>query len=164
MEEQLFKQYLRINGIPGRVKLLWGSVGTEEKESLGTILVNLKQGGLEPADEALENISERLGFQVQRSPDAPAQTPGMALHALASRGDLPSDLVDLVAANGSAKLARTFRGSLAPVRRMILLSSSPQDLERRVKNFYADWEPDRVADVVDEALVAFAANGAAGVK
>ena len=164
MEEQLFKQYLRINGIPGRVKLLWGSVGTEEKESLGTILVNLKQGGLEPADEALENISELLGFQVQRSPDATTQTPGMALHALASRGDLPGDLVDLVAANGSAKLARTFRGSLAPVRRMILLSSSPQDLERKIKDFYADWDPTRIADVVDEALVAFAANGAAGVK
>ena len=88
----------------------------------------------------------------------------MALHSLAARGDLPADLVDLVASNGSAKLARTFRGSLAPVRRMILSSTSPQDLEKKLRTFYADWDPEKVADVVDEALVAFAANGAAGVK
>jgi phage gp29-like protein len=165
MEEQLFKQYLQINQLPGRVKLLWGSVGNDEKESLGNILVDLKQAGLEPADEALENISELLGFQVQRAPASPSSPmPSMALHALAARGELPTDLVDLVAANGSAKLARTFRGSLAPVRKMILASASPADLEKKLREFYADWDPDQVAEVVDQALVAFAANGAASVK
>ena len=162
---QLVTQFLKINNLPGRVKLLWGSVGTDEKAALGDFLLSLKQAGLEPADDAIEGLSEEAGFALRRAA-SPSALPGgsMALHALAARGDLPADLVDLVAANGSAKLARTFRGSLAPVRRMILLSASPQDLERKLREFYADWDPEKVADVVDEALIAFAANGAAGVK
>jgi hypothetical protein len=162
---QLVNPFLKYNALPGRVKLLWGSVGTDEKATLGDFLVALKQAGLEPADEALEGLSEEAGFTLQRAAVA-APLPGgsMALHALSASGHLPADLVDLVAANGAAKLARTFRGSLAPVRRMILLSASPGDLERNIKDFYSDWDPSRVADVVDEALVAFAANGAASVK
>jgi hypothetical protein len=47
---------------------------------------------------------------------------------------------------------------------MILSSASPQELEKNLRTFYADWDPEKVADVVDEALIAFAANGAAAVK
>ena len=69
------------------------------------------------------------------------------------------DPIDTLAANGAAKLSRTFRGSLAPVRRIILLSSSPDDLKKRLNEFYSDWAPDQVAEVIDQALLAFAANG-----
>lgn len=157
LENQLCSQFLSINGLAGRVKLVWGAVSEEEKKALGELLTNLKGAGLEPADEALEDLSEQIGFPIQRC----APPPAMALHALAANGVLSDVIIDRVAEAGRAKLARTFRGSLAPVRQLILLSHSPEDLEKRLRTFYADWSPDRVADVIDQALTAYAANGAA---
>ena len=155
IDVQLCAQYLRINGIPGRVKLLWGSVSPEEKQALGDMLVSLKQAGLEPADDAIEAISEEVGFEVRRSMTPSLTAPGVT--SLSSSGLI--DPTDTLAANGAAKLSRTFRGSLAPVRRIILLSSSPDDLQKRLSEFYSDWAPDQVAEVIDQALLAFAANG-----
>jgi hypothetical protein len=68
---------------------------------------------------------------------------------------------DAIAREGAATLALAFRGSLAPVRRLVLESSSAVDLEQRIRAFYADWSPERVAPLIEEALSAFAANGAA---
>jgi len=156
LENQLCAQFLSINGLVGRVKLVWGAVSEDEKKALGELLTNLKTAGLEPADEAIEELGEQIGFPIQRC--APPQA--MALHALAANGALADDLIDRVAEAGSAKLARTFRGSLAPVRKIILLSQSPEDLEKNLRVFYSDWQPDRVAEVIDQALIAYAANGA----
>jgi len=117
------------------------------------MLVSLKQAGLEPADDAIEAISEEVGFEVRRS--AAPTTPGVM--TLSASGLI--DPTDTLSANGAAKLSRTFRGSLAPVRRIILLSSSPDDLKKRLSEFYSDWAPDQVAEVIDQALLAFSANG-----
>jgi hypothetical protein len=69
--------------------------------------------------------------------------------------------VDRVASAGSAALAQAFRGSLAPVRRIIVESHSAEECEVRLKEFYADWKPERLAGLIEEALQAYAANGAA---
>jgi len=66
---------------------------------------------------------------------------------------------DSIAEETSASLARSFRGSLAPIRRIILESDSSQECERRIREFYADWSPARVAPLIEEALIAHAANG-----
>ena len=68
--------------------------------------------------------------------------------------------MDQIAANGSTELAQAFRGSLAPVRRIILESRSANECEARLREFYADWRPDKLAGLIEEALVAYAANGA----
>jgi hypothetical protein len=69
--------------------------------------------------------------------------------------------IDLIARNGSADLARAFRGGLSPVRQLILESTSPEDLQRKILASYQDWPAGRVAEIIEQALVAFAANGVA---
>ena len=71
-----------------------------------------------------------------------------------------SPVDDIVSAHAAA-LAQAFRGSLAPVRQIILSSSSPAEAERRLKLFYADWKPQRVQEILEEALQVCAATGAA---
>lgn len=68
--------------------------------------------------------------------------------------------MDREARDRAAALSQAFRGSLAPVRRIILESASPDDLERRLKLFYADFSPERLAAILEDALAVFAANGA----
>ena len=66
---------------------------------------------------------------------------------------------DRIARAGSAELARAFRGSLAPVRRLIAESTSASDLEHKLHLFYADFDPSRIQPLIEEALTAYAANG-----
>src|SRR5581483_2806094 len=56
IEDQLIAQFLRINGLPGRVKILWGGESPEDAASLGTLLVSLSQAGLQVSDDAVEVI------------------------------------------------------------------------------------------------------------
>jgi hypothetical protein len=69
-------------------------------------------------------------------------------------------LIDRIAANGAADLSQAFRGSLAPVRRIILESRSSSECEARLREFYADWNPAKLSALTEEALIAYAANGA----
>lgn len=72
--------------------------------------------------------------------------------------------VDGVVAQHSAALAQAFRGSLAPVREIILQSSSRAEAERQLRTFFADWNPDRIAAILEEAMQVCAAKGAANAK
>jgi len=168
LRTQLFAQMLKINGMPGRTpKPLWGAESYENAKILGAVLANLKTAGLEPTDDAIAVLQERLGFGVQRAL-LTATTNGLPLtaelallaadHGLTRRSLLIDVANHQICCSGSAELARAFRGHLAPVRRIILESTGPEDLERRLKLFYADWTPQRLAPVLQNALVAHAAN------
>ena len=61
----------------------------------------------------------------------------------------------------AAALGKAFRGGLAPVRQIILNSSSRADAERQLKTFFADWPAERIAGIVEEAMQVCAAKGAA---
>jgi len=161
LRDQVAVQLLRINGIPGRVKFVWGGESTAEQANTGTLLKGLFQSGIELTDEGITSLGERLGLPLRR---AAAKAP-MPL----SRGILPlattfdaEVAVDDIARAGSAELVRAFRGSLAPVRRLIALSRSPEELERSLRQFYPDYPVDRQARLIEEALIAYTANGATG--
>lgn len=166
IEKQLIRPYLDINGFYGATpRMTWGGVSVEEQQALGDLLQSLAQAGMEPTDEGLQTLSERIAIPLQRRA-IPAPAPGgfsapLALTAgdrlvLASHG-----AIDRIAAGGAADLSQAFRGSLAPVRRIILESRSAAECEQRIREFYADWRPDKLAGLIEESLVAFAANGAA---
>ena len=177
LRDQLFKPLLAFNGMPGHApRAIWGGLSPEAQESLASSVASLSQAGLEPTDEAVETIGEQLGFALQRKAPPPAldptnnpggtrpgfQDPGLLpLGARGDRADLGQLSVDRVAAEGAADLSRAFRGSLAPVRQIILESSSADDCIERLRLFYADWDPQRLAGLCEQALIAFAANGAA---
>lgn len=157
---RLFRQYLLINGIPGRPpKAVWGSESYENAEATGQILQSLSQSGLDVADESLPIISERLGFQVIRRP-TPAPPNNLLPFSADARVALTADDAnDRLARNASADLARAFSGAYAPVRRILAASTGPDDLERRLRDHFADLPDARQSKIIEEALIAYAANG-----
>jgi hypothetical protein len=60
----------------------------------------------------------------------------------------------------SPKLAAAFRGARAPVLALLEASASEQDFLDKATAHYRDWNPARVASVVEEALQLAAAKGA----
>ena len=182
LRKQVFEPFLRINGLTGAApRIVWGGLSDADAKQFADLLVSLAQAGLEPADAALPTINERIGFEVQRKA-APASPPLLPPAGPMAPGDMdapdddeppitplradptlpkPAHPSDQVAARKAKVLAAAYRGSLAPVRQIVLASASPEECERQLRKFYADWSPDRVAAVTEEALQLCAAAGAA---
>lgn len=160
LRSQLFTQYLRINGIPGRAPhITFGGEDAEDAKSIGELLAGLASAGLQLTDEAIEVLGKRLGYGIQRAP-APAPVPApTSFVTFAASGKPATGDIDAVARAGAANLARAFSGDLAPIRRLIMESTSAEDLERRIRLFYADWSPAKSAEVLEHALTAYALNG-----
>jgi hypothetical protein len=72
IEKQVFKPFLKVNGLKGSAKIRWGGLSPEEAAATGALLVQLTQANLEPTDESINVISERVGFGVQRKPATPS--------------------------------------------------------------------------------------------
>lgn len=78
---QLIRRFMFINAFSGRPpKLVWGTLSTDEASKTGALLVQLKNAGLRPTDEAIEGISEKVGIELERieapepiAPGAPGQ-------------------------------------------------------------------------------------------
>lgn len=163
VRDQLFRQFLQINGIPGEVpQISWGSVSSTEAKATGELISSLSQAGLRVTEDGLSALSEKLGLPVERSAPAVGQNLPLALSVTPmSRLDRAESALDGIARSGSAPLAQAFRGTLAPVRQMILDSSSPDDLHKRILQGYSDWPAGKVAQIIEQALIAFTANGVA---
>lgn len=161
----LFEQYLQFNGIKGRMpKLVFGSDSVDESAGTGTLLLSLSQAGLRPTDEALSNISERVGFAIERAPEA-APTPGgpltpfsVALRA-ASRGERATAANDAILRASAGAVAEALGKTYAPIATLIQRSSSPQDAIDRVEAYCASLDPLEASEVMEKALGAMAANG-----
>lgn len=159
IRHQIFAHYLAINGLHGRPPLFIFPPDTStEAAALGKLLTDLSTAGLEPEDEALEQIGKRIGFALRRKAQ-PSTLPG-PLKALMAPTDADLIANDKVVGDNVAGLAQAFRGTLAPVRLILANSKSPADAEAKIRAFYADWQPGKVARLVEEVLTAHAANGA----
>jgi phage gp29-like protein len=66
---------------------------------------------------------------------------------------------DAIAARKAKALGEAFRGAHAPIREIILSAKSPEEAQRNLAKFYGDWSPDRVNQVLEEALQLCAAAG-----
>lgn len=170
LRHQLFQPWLRINGIAGNVMVSWGAEKTEDTKETAGALASLSNAGVELTNDGIEVLSNRMNLGLQRkSTPVPSVLPGQPsgkppLKALAARPGLTTaDEIDAanlsIARAGSAELARAFSGAYAPIRLMILESTSPQDLEVRIRSHYADWPSPKVTDLLEQALTTFAANG-----
>lgn len=168
LRDQLIKQWMQINGLAGRApRIVWAS---EAIEVSGPLLGSLVGAGLEVTDSGIETLSDRLGFELRRAsapsgprvtPPTPAEVAALAASpTLRTRPERAEAALDNIASDSSASLARAFRGSLAPIRQIILNSTTPEECEAQIRAFYADWSPAKIAPIIEEALVAHAANGA----
>ncbi len=161
LRDQLFRQFCAINGLAGRAPIATWGEDADESGEVATLLKDLKLAGLEPADSALPGIAQRLGFELTRSAAAGG---GGGVAALAASGSVRSDRpeVDRVIRAASAPLARAFRGTFAPVGLAVAEASDPADLEERLRALYGGGlDTARLQSLIEEALTAFAANGAA---
>ena len=166
LREQLFRPILDANGIPGNPPKI--SFGAQDETSLtdaAPFLTAITSAGLELTDDAIATLGSQTGYQLRRAVRPPApqfsalsvatpppRTPRETI-AAASR-----DASDAVAAAATPDMLAAFSGTLAPVRQIILDSTSPDDLTRKLTAFYADWSPGRVAPILENALVAWSAN------
>lgn len=74
---QLLAPWLLLNGYAGRPPVvLFAEDTSEETERTSKVLGELYNAGLEPTDDALPEISERIGFPIQRRTLAPAAPGG----------------------------------------------------------------------------------------
>ncbi|MEI6197500.1 MAG: DUF935 family protein, partial [Verrucomicrobiota bacterium] len=173
-----------INGLKGMVKYVWGGLSDADASTFATTLKTMNEAGYEPTPESVATINERTGISWQ-PPAKPvpvdpkseignrkSETDAEEIKPLAARlmwlsangnGSSKTDVDDVVA-NHATALANAFRGSLAPVRQIILSSTSRADAEYKLRTFFADWNPDRIANIVEEAMQVCAARGAAKGK
>lgn len=170
--QQLFDDFRRYNNLPGGLpEVWWGSESYKEAKSTADVLVATNQAGLEPTDEAIPVLSKRLGFSLRRKAAPALPGFGAPLAALAADGppiggDDPAAAANARLMAGAAPgLSAAFRGSLAPVRLAILSSTSPADLEQRMRMLYPDWSEKKLLPMLVDATEAFnslVANAAAG--
>jgi phage gp29-like protein len=68
MRQQLFAQYLTINGIAANVPtLVWGSISVAEQKARAELLLALKNAGLQPTDDQIGLIGEEIGMNLERA-------------------------------------------------------------------------------------------------
>lgn len=185
---QLFEPFLRVNGIPGRVKIAWGGEEAEDVLSTCQGVQALAAAGLEPTDEGVQTLGKKVGVPLQRKevqqPGPGQPTPGGTPNGSRNGQPLPSRrLTNLdagtnlragsnlyehadeangrIAASTAAELSQAFRGVYAPIGRFIRESASSDELIHKIETHYSGWDPTKVANIVLEALQAFSLNGAA---
>lgn len=160
---QLFDQILSINGKAGRSpKILFGSESTAELSESLALIGKLKEAGLEPDDDALNTLSERLGFGIRR---AAVPQPGMMPFSAQSVPLSAGDPIDDRAASSSADdLSRAFASDLAPIKDIINASTSPDDCIRRVQEWISTHQSQNAADIIEKALYVYSMAGARAAR
>lgn len=175
---QIFADFLVINGLPGRPpRIGWGGEEKEDATATATVVKTMKDAGLQLTEDAVATVSERLGMEFERAPapEPPAipgagrlpvggKKPDATLSASHTHVHGEADPLDSIARAGSADLARAFRATLAPVARIISESTSAAECEAKLAAFTASWRPGEAARLMEEGLVAFAANAVAGAR
>lgn len=167
---QLFEQLLRYNGLAARAPMaIWGAVSINEMKAYATWLQNLRQGGLRVADGGLEVLSELFGMPIERdpSPQAVGAPPGgvvpmsIQLHNATGGVGKADSANQAILRTGGARLAQALGKTYAPLEALIATAASPAEALERIETYCATLDPITAADVIEQSLNAFAANGSA---
>ena len=180
---QLFEQLLAINGHTGRApKILFGSESAREQSTTLSLIGKLHEAGLEPDDDALDTLSERIGFGIRRVtvPQNPMMPFSAAYSPLVIPGGTPPNPTSLApttiplsagdsvedrpAASSADDLFRAFADDLKPIKDIIAASTSSDDCIRRVKEWIASNHPANAADVIEKALYVYSMAGARSAR
>lgn len=152
---QLFSQFCSVNGAPGPAPLvIFGSDSSAEMVALVGLVKGLGEAGLEPDDDALDTISERVGFRVRRKAAAPSfpSTP-FSLHALSAPAPQPPR------DDSAGDLAAAFAGRYTPLRKIIAESANSAECLRRCRDWLAEHENSASAEILSDAMAAYAMRG-----
>lgn len=151
---KLFEPFCQINGIGGRAPLVvFGSDSTAEMHALVSLVESLGKSGFEPDDDGLDTISERVGFRLRRK-SVPSPFSPFAAAPLAAD---PPEFKAL--ASPSRDLAAAWVGRYAPLAKIIRESTSSTQCLKRCREWLADQDLTGVADILSEAMDAYAWAG-----
>jgi len=158
LRDQLLAQYCTINNAQGQPpNLIFGSDSSSELAALMGLLKTLKESGLEPDDDGLSTLSERIGFTVRRSSTPSFSPTGFNVEPLSAK--LAKGTTDLIAPSESSTLAEAFTGQLAPLRKIIEASSTPEECISKARAWALSASVNLSADLLESALTAYTANG-----
>jgi len=78
LRDDLFTQFCAINRMPGQAPyMVWGQESVAEQKATADVLVSLRGAGFRPTDDALEPLSEKFGFTIERDSNVNQTIPGM---------------------------------------------------------------------------------------
>lgn len=165
LSAQLATQFLKINGLVGRPPIfIFGSVSASELSAKAQLLTALPGAGLRVADTGIELLSESTGLPLERvvAPASPfgafsadhLRAFGAPVHTSAA------EKLDPIARDAAAMLSRTLGRDYAPIKQIILDSAAPEECLARVTAHCSTYDAASAARIMQEVLLAYAANGA----
>jgi hypothetical protein len=166
--KKLFSQFLRINGLSGRVRVSFGGLSDSDSKLFADTIKTYYEAGWEPDDAAMMIMNERAGFTLRRRAAAPAspspfqpeiQTFSAHPHT-AIRNLQSSDPVDPIATANAREVGDAMASTFAPVMRLIRESHSASDAQARVRAYFASWRPKEFVSALEKPLQLCAASGA----
>ena len=151
LRNQLFMQLCSINGLAGHApNVLFGADSAADVFKLVAGVKHLYEAGLEPDDEGLETIQERVGFGIRRRVAAPSAFPFSAMPLSAAPVTPPPSQVD--------RLATSLAARDNAIQTIILESTSSSEALRRLKEYVRTHPTDDASEIVAEAMESFASR------
>lgn len=127
---QLITQFCQINNLPGRIpKIVWGSQSNEDVKATGALLQSLAQANVELTDAGVTQLSENLGYSLQRR-SAPA-----ALNPFSAHSPSVSDL-----------------HPLSSTARIIFESTSREDAAQKLGKVHPDLDGSQINAMISDFI------------
>lgn len=149
LRTQLLSQFCRINGITGRPPLIiFGSDSAREMAAVISTVQALGAAGLEPDDDALPALAERIGYGIRRKVSGAVMPPFPGLSA-----------VPLSAAPAAPKLEEILAKNDEKIRAIILSSDTRSECLRRLSDFLEYNDVEASSELVAEAMDQYSLKG-----
>ena len=151
LRDQLFGQLVSINGLSGHAPIvIFGADSAADAFQLLSGVKHLYEAGLEPDDDGLATIQERVGYGIRRRTAAAQGFPFSAMPLSAAPVSPPPSQVDRMAASLTARDRA--------IQAIILESTSSSDALRRLKKYVRIHPSDDTSEIVAEAMESFASR------
>lgn len=161
LSAQLATQFLAINGLHGSAPIFtWGAISVAEQKSLADVLTSLNTAGLRLTDSGIEALSERLGLSLERviAPAAPSPFMPFSVRTHSAIGVQESD--EAIARTAAADLVHSLGKHHAPIVQIVLRAKNQREALAGVEAYCAALNTGDAARVIEEVMIAYAANGA----
>jgi phage gp29-like protein len=169
LKEQLIYPYLAINNIKGEIIVSIGGEDAAGADGLDSIMSAARSANLVLTQDGLDEFNRRSGLVFERAPTP--SVVGFAADPIVNndiderlrRKKLPTNNdLDQIAAASIDGLGDAFAARYADIANIIEQSTSAEDLEHKIHVHFASHPPARIAQLIEESLNAYAANGCVG--
>lgn len=148
IRNQLFAPLCSFNGNPGHAPIImFGSDSAAEVKALVSGVKDLHEAGLEPDDDGLSTIQERVGYGIRRRVQPAMSMPFSAVSLSATPQPEPSF---------SDKMSDAITVQQAEIQSIIRDSKSSADCIQKLKEYFAKHPSDEAATILASAMDSYA--------